>query len=167
MLYRGDTPAIAGVLIVALVATIGFAIAVSAPLVTVIAKGQRLSITLLEAALVPASRGLAIGTLVVAITLVVVPMLELGLLLWVLVPLAAGQRPPGFVHAMRIVHQLRPWRMIEVFLLGIAIAIVKLGSMATVIPGWGIYGIAVMTLSLSAIGSLDRDALWHRYEAVS
>jgi paraquat-inducible protein A len=83
-------------------------------------------------------------------------------MLWVLVPLRAGTRPLAFVPVMRALTVLRPWRMVEVFLLGVIVAIVKLTNIATATPGWGLFGVATATIALAALGTVDRDALWRR-----
>lgn len=155
ILYRDDELPTAAALVVAVTAVVGFMLALGAPMVTVTAKGQQLSVSLVDAALGTADHGLAIAAIVIAATLLIIPLLELCLLLYVLVPYAAGYRPHGFESALRAVRHLRPWRMIEVLLLGVGIAIVKLNSMAVVTPGWGVFGIALMTASLAAFTTFD------------
>ena len=95
-------------------------------------------------------------------TLIVAPLFELGLLLLVLVPLCLRTRPLGFTAIMRLMHVLRPWRMVEVFLLGVVVAVVKLADLAETVPGWGFFGVAVMTLALASLASFDRGMMWRR-----
>ncbi len=151
-------------LAIALTAAIAMGISVGFPLVTVTAEGHRLQATIGEAVAIANVRGFPLVTLVLFVTLIAAPAIELGLLLWVLVPLCLHTRPPGFAPVMRILHVLRPWRMVEVFLLGVGVAIVKLGHLATVEPGWGVFGIAVLTLALASLAVFDRGALWRRAE---
>lgn len=153
-------------LAVTLTATIGFAIANVFPLVALTSGGLQTEATLREAIMASYDRHLPIVAIVLATTLVFAPMLEIGMLLWVLVPLRAGTRPPGFRTVMRALRTLRPWRMVEVFLLGFVIAVVKLTNLATTTPNWGIFGFAVMTIALAALGTVDRDALWRRADEV-
>jgi paraquat-inducible protein A len=101
-----------------------------------------------------------------AVTLIVAPLLELGLLLWVLVPLCLRTRPLGFTLIMRLMHILRPWRMVEVFLLGVVVAVVKLSGLAAAVPGWGLFGVAVMTLALASLSSFDRGEMWRRADEI-
>jgi paraquat-inducible protein A len=63
---------------------------------------------------------------------------------------------------MRGLRALRPWRMVEVFLLGVIVAIVKLSALATATPRWGVYGVAAVTLALAALATFDPAALWRR-----
>jgi uncharacterized paraquat-inducible protein A len=61
--------------------------------------------------------------------------------------------------------------MIEVFLLGVLIAMVKLASMASVIPGVALWAFGALTIALTATLSFDPRRLWQRggrsVEAVS
>jgi paraquat-inducible protein A len=166
-LYRGGRRAtVEAILGLTLTAVIGFGIAIAAPLVVLDASGRRIDVSLWDAATVATGRGYAVVAIVLGVTLVAAPMVEMALLLWVLVPLAARVHPPGFSAVMQVIRQLRPWRMIEVFLLGVVIAIVKLAGMAKVTPAWGVFGIAVMTVALASIGALDRATLWRRHDEV-
>jgi paraquat-inducible protein A len=160
-LYRADGD-LGAMLAVAITATVAFAVANLFPLVTIFAEGHRMEASLGEAVMVASDRGLTLVAMVLFVTLIAAPLLELGLLLWVLVPLCAHTRPPGFAGVMRLLHVLLPWRMVEVFLLGVAVAIVKLGKLATVQPGWGVFGIAVLTLAMASLAAFDRGALWRR-----
>jgi paraquat-inducible protein A len=82
----------------------------------------------------------------------------------VLVPLAARTRPPAFSLAMRALRAMRPWRLVEVFLLGVVIAVVKLSGLATANVGYGVYGIAILALALASLASFEPAALWRRAE---
>ena len=76
-------------------------------------------------------------------------------------------RPAAFHAVMAILQTLRPWRMIEVFFLGVIVAVVKLSGLATALPGWGLFGVAVMSFSLAALASFDQGALWRRAEELA
>jgi paraquat-inducible protein A len=58
---------------------------------------------------------------------------------------------------------LRPWSMIDVFVLGVFVAYVKLGDVVTIGLSVGVYALLGLTFILVWIDSaLDRDALWQR-----
>jgi paraquat-inducible protein A len=58
--------------------------------------------------------------------------------------------------------------MIEVFLIGIVVAITKLMGMATIVPGLALWSFALLMLVLSAaIAAFDPDAVWERAEAIA
>ncbi|MGR3756241.1 MAG: paraquat-inducible protein A [Tranquillimonas sp.] len=69
----------------------------------------------------------------VAAMIVGLPLLRLVLTLYVLVPLVAG-RPlaRGARRAFRLVEELRPWSMAEIFAIGCAVALVKVADLARI-----------------------------------
>jgi paraquat-inducible protein A len=149
-------------LAVSLTALIAFVVANLMPLLTLTTGGQKTQATLWEAIVASYNGELPVVAATLFITLMLAPALEIGILLWVLVPLCLRTRPVGFASAMWTLHILRPWRLVEVFFLGVVVAIVKLSVLATSIPGWGLFGIAVMTVALASLGSFDQALLWQR-----
>ncbi len=160
-LYHANTD-LGAMLAVTITATVAFVIANVFPLITLSAQGHTTEATLWGAIMASYDQDLPVVATALASTLIIAPLLELGLLLWVLVPLCAGSRPLGFSIIMRGMHVMRPWRMVEVFLLGVVVAVVKLAALADTVPGWGAFGIAVMTLALASLAAFDTDALWRR-----
>jgi len=153
-------------LAVTLTATVAMAIANAFPLITLSANGHETEATLWRAIVASYDQDLPLVAAALVISLIIAPLVEIVLLLWVLVPLCAGTRPLGFSLIMRAIQTLRPWRMVEVFLLGVVVAVVKLAGLASTVPGWGSFGIAVMTLALASLGSFDTAALWRRADEV-
>ncbi|HEV7558281.1 MAG TPA: paraquat-inducible protein A [Kofleriaceae bacterium] len=160
-LYKTNAD-LGAMLAVAITAAVAVVIANTFPLVTLTSQGQQTQATLWRAIAVSYDQDLPFVALVLAVTLVVAPVFEIGCLLWILVPLCAGARPLGFVTVMRALRTLRPWRMVEVFLLGVVVAIVKLSALATATPRWGVYGVAAVALALAALASFDQASLWRR-----
>ena len=165
-LYR-TRPDLGAMLAVAITAAIALVIANTFPLVTLTSQGQQTQATVWRAIAVSYDQNLPFVALVLAITLVVAPVLEIGSLLWILVPLCAGARPLGFATVMRALRALRPWRMVEVFLLGVIVAVVKLSALATATPRWGLYGVGAVTVALAALASFDHASMWRRAEEVA
>jgi paraquat-inducible protein A len=159
-----DLPAMLAVTVTALA---GFIIANAFPLITLTSAGQRTQATLSAAILASYNQKLPLVAVGLATTLIIAPIVELGMLLWVLVPLVFRTRPPAFRILMRMMSVLRPWRLIEVFLLGVVIAIVKLSGLATAVVGWGAFGLAVLAMAMTALGTFDQAMLWRRADEVS
>ncbi|HMH17484.1 MAG TPA: paraquat-inducible protein A [Burkholderiales bacterium] len=68
----------------------------------------------------------------------------------------------------KIIDVIGPWAMLDVFLLAILVALVKLGSIATVLPGRGLIaftGMVVFTILASA--SFDPTLIWEKSEKKS
>lgn len=102
----------------------------------------------------------------VLFTCVLVPLLQMIGLLYILVPLKWGSRPAA--HAARIfrlVQEVAPWGMMEVFMMGILVALVKLGHMATIVPGISVFSFgALIFVMAAAFSSLDPPLLWDRLD---
>lgn len=109
----------------------------------------------------------ALGLLVLLTTLVM-PSLELGAVIWLVLPLRQGLRPPGFARVFRIFRLAQPWAMVEVFILGVLVSLVKLSHMADVLPGPAMACFGGLMLLLAALSSLiDPHALWQAWEEAS
>src|SRR6266508_697650 len=100
-------------------------------------------------------------------TTILMPGLEIAALLYLLLPLKLGRVPRGLPAVFRIVHAVRPWGMVEVFLLGTLVALTKLAALASVVPGIALWSFgALMFLVAVAAASFDTHALWERVEEV-
>lgn len=94
------------------------------------------------------------GVLAVAVAILVlgVPLMRAAISLYVLGPIMAGRAPAAYAGAaFRLSERLRPFAMAEIFMIGCAIAVTKLGSFARVEIGpafWVFGGMAVLTVLL-------------------
>jgi paraquat-inducible protein A len=110
-----------------------------------------------------------LATLVLLMTLVF-PAARLLSLIYVLLPLTWGGRSPYSWLVFRMVETIASWSMLDVFFVGVLVAVVKLVDLATVTPGIGLF--AFLTLIFLGIGSsvtLDREFVWEhigRHRAV-
>ena len=88
-----------------------------------------------------------------------------GGLLYVCGPLLFGRIAPGAIHVAKWLNKTEPWNMIEVFLLGVLVSLLKLNKLADVHfgPGFWAFG-AVMLCMAAAVSGIDRDELWDRLE---
>lgn len=98
--------------------------------------------------------------LVAGLSIIFAPGLQIILLAWVLVYARDGQIAPGFRACMRALEHLRPWSMLEVCLLGILVAIIKLGGMLDAHPGIGLWAMAILTILILLIAGRDVRGLW-------
>ncbi len=101
---------------------------------------------------------------IVLFTSILAPGIQLMLLLVVLLPLALMKRlPRGFGRLFRWVKTLTPWGMMDVFMLGILVSVVKLAEMATIVPGTSLFAFVVLIFILAAAqASLDPAIVWER-----
>jgi paraquat-inducible protein A len=101
----------------------------------------------------------------VLFTAIVAPALQIGLMLLIVV---GSQRTPvpSWVGTLLRHHPLtRIWSMIEVMMLGVLVALVKIADYATVIPGVALFVLWVLVFLLAAIQSnFDPREVWERIE---
>jgi len=101
----------------------------------------------------------------VLLTSIVMPLLELTGTLYVLLPLKFNRRPWSLPLFFRMVRIFKPWGMMEVFMVGILVAFVKLSKMASIIPGMALYAFMLLIFVLAAsAASLDPHIVWDRVE---
>ncbi|MGL4559350.1 MAG: paraquat-inducible protein A, partial [Afipia sp.] len=90
-----------------------------------------------------------------AALIVVLPALRLGGLIYALSPLAAGRAPARFATpAFRISMAMRPWAMAEIFIIGVAVALIKIAALATVSFGpsfWAFTALVVLTTAKDSL----------------
>lgn len=135
------------------------------PVVGLNIQGHRIDATLIGAAsrLWDADMPLLAG--LIAATTIAIPCFELFSVLWLAWPLSRGRRPLGFVILVRMMHFTHPWGMVEVFMLGILVSLVKLVHLAEVLPGVGIVAYCGVMFLITAISaSYDQRALWQAWE---
>jgi paraquat-inducible protein A len=66
----------------------------------------------------------------VLFTTVIAPLAQILAMVYILLPLKFHRRAPGMFHVFRWILQLQPWSMMEVFMVGILVSMVKLAKMA-------------------------------------
>ncbi|AOB31823.1 paraquat-inducible protein A [Bordetella sp. H567] len=160
--YSGLHPS--GWLALALAALIVFLIANAYPVAIMRVQGMVQAASFPDAVIVTWRQGHEIVAIMTGLAGLVLPLFQLVLLLWVLYPIASGARPPAFSLATRMLGLLEPWSMVPVFVLGVLVAVVKLAGMASVSPGVGLGGFALLTILLTMLGRLTPHTLWHYAE---
>jgi paraquat-inducible protein A len=84
-------------------------------------------------------------------------------MLAILIPLQLGLRPPWIVPAFTWVERLRPFAMMEVYLLGVLVAYVKLQDLASIHLGFALYAfVATIIVMAAADARFDPHAIWRR-----
>src|SRR6267143_934495 len=102
-------------------------------------------------------------TLALSATALVLLLAELAALAYLLVPLRRGIRAPGFSAVFRLLQFASRWAMVEVFVLGALVSLVKLGHVANVDPGIALVSYGALMLVMAAIeASFDPRELWAR-----
>jgi paraquat-inducible protein A len=103
--------------------------------------------------------------LLVLFTTVIAPLAQLLSLIYVLLPLKFQHRPPGMFHVFRWMQIIQPWSMMEVFMVGILVSIVKLAKMAQILPDIAVFCFMALIFVLAAcLASLDPHLVWDQWE---
>jgi paraquat-inducible protein A len=164
LLYRASGLDVERWLALTITAAIMFMIANLCPLVRISLQGLHNEATLWQSAAALAHGPAALIAVPAALSIIVVPFLQIALLGWILAFARSKRRPPGFAPAMRMLVLLRPWSMVEVCMLGILVAIIKLSSFLEVAPGPGIWAMAVLMVLITIIANRDVHWLWDMVE---
>jgi len=144
-------------------AAIFFVIANAFPVLSLEAQGLRTSATLLATAQALYDDNERLVAILVFMTTVLLPGLEIGAMIYLLAFVRLGRVPRALSFAYRLAEAVRPWTMMQVFLIGVIVSLVKLGHMATVVPGIGVYALAGAIVMISAAVSMyDPRAFWGR-----
>ncbi len=144
-----------------LAAAILYLIANIHPLVGLEMQGRRVEVTLFEAVQILWKSGVEPVAALVFITALLFPVLELLMFLLVLLPLRLGRVSPRLATFFRLVRSVQPWGMMEVFLLGMLVSLVKLSHLATGVLGTAFWATAALIVVLTlATRAFDTRLLW-------
>lgn len=112
-----------------------------------------------------ANQGMPHLAALVAFNLLIAPGLHLLAFLYVLVPVSLNRRTPGMFRVFRYLRLLQPWHMVEIFMLGVLVSMVKLAKMAQIIPGVAVYSLtAFIFVMAAASAAVDPHEVWERWE---
>jgi paraquat-inducible protein A len=143
-----------------LAALVTFLIAQGFPIVELELNGATSQTTLMGALVALWNEDMQIVAVLVFCSTILFPLVELVALLYVLMPIRSGVVPPGFDWVLRAIQWVRPWGMIEVLMLGILVTIVKMTSLARVIPEAALFAFGGLTLMLAVVVMFDPRVLW-------
>ena len=167
LLYRRIPDSLDRTLACLLGAALLMIVANAFPIVGLEAQGNRTSTTLFGSVRVLYDDGMTSVAALVFATTILMPALDIGAMLYMLLPLKLGWVPNGLPVMYRLVQTVRPWGMVEVFMLGTLVSLAKLGHLAHVAPGVALWSFGMlMVLVAAAAASFDAHELWARAEAI-
>jgi paraquat-inducible protein A len=82
------------------------------------------------------------------------------ILIYILLGHRQQKLPIGFKTLVGILQSIQPWGMVEVFMLGVLVALIKLMNMAEIIPGVALWAFSGLTILLTVIISFDPRNFW-------
>jgi paraquat-inducible protein A len=155
-------------LALALAAAVLYVVANTAPMLGLTAVGHAASTTVMGGAEQLWRDGRVIVAVLVLFTAVIAPALQIGFMLAIVLA-ARRSVPPGWIRILLRHHPTtRTWSMIEVMMLGVLVALIKIADYAKVVPGLGLYTLGVLVFLLAAMqASFDPRVVWAKLEWVS
>ena len=166
-LYRNHPESLDRTLALTIGAVILFVIANTFPILGLALEGQVIQTTLFNTARTLWDQQMKSVSVLVFLTTIAMPALELFAIAYLLLPLRLGRVPPYFAQVFRVLRSVRPWGMVEVFMLGVLVSLVKLAHLAGVVAGIALWSFAALMLVMAAIASVfDARALWARAGAL-
>ncbi len=145
VLARGHGLALDGQLALTLGALLVFSIGSLSPIVTLELRGNHTEASLLHATWLTWQEGEHLVAALSAATAFVFPLGVILLRLWVLLPLVRGRPVPALAPVMRLLRWMLRWSMVEVFMLGVLVAVVRSAGVTNVVLGAGIFAYIALT----------------------
>ena len=147
----------------AVAAAIAFLLANVEPLMGLSISGRESSTTIIGGVWQMWLQGEKITALLIALFAVIAPALQIGFLLAILLSVRRPPAPRWAGTLLRWVEITGSWSMVEVMLLGVLVSLVKIASLARVVPGIGIFAAGALVLLLAAMSSsFDPRETWAR-----
>ncbi len=167
-LYRSARSGLHTLVALTAAALLFFLIANSLPIAELDLGGQDRETTLLGAINAVYEQGMWEVALLVLVTTIIAPVIEITAMAYMLVPLWLGHCPRYLSAAFRIAPMAHNWGLVDVFMLGVAVSLVKLGDLAHVIPGPALWSFGALIVSLTTVGLLfDPREIWLHAEAIT
>ena len=165
VLYQNRPASLVRVTAFSITALILMVVVHSFPFLVMDAATIRTTLNLSSAANALVHQGSPILGVALALFTIITPISMAGGLIYVCGPLMFGRVAPGAIHVAKWLNKTEPWNMIEVFLLGVLVSLLKLGKVADVHFGMGFWAFgALMFCMAAAMAGIDRDELWDRLE---
>jgi paraquat-inducible protein A len=164
-LWRRRDDSLNRTLAFALAAAVLYLIANAVPMLGLTIVGRAASTTVLGGVQTLWQDGEGVVAGLVMFTVVIAPALQIALMLAIVLGAMRTSAPRWVGILMRYHPTTRTWSMIEVMMLGVLIALVKIADYATVIPGTALFMLGALVFVLAAMqASFDPREVWEKIE---
>lgn len=148
-----------------LAAAILYVIANSVPMLGLTIVGRRASAAAIGGAQHLWENGQVIVGVLVLFTAVIAPAMQIGFMLAIVLAAHLARTPRWVGTLLRHHPTTRSWSMIEVMMLGVLVALIKIADYATVIPGVALFVLWSLVFLLAAIqANFDPRQVWEKIE---
>ncbi len=150
------------VLALAFAAMILMAAAIFFPFLSISSHGFGHASSVFEVAMAFSDSWYAPLSFAVLMVIAALPALRFAGLIYTLWPLAQGRPPwPHAATVFRMVEEMQPWSMAEIFVIGTAVALVKIGGLAAISFGpafWAFCALIIVTVLKNIY--MSKSAIW-------
>ena len=163
VLYRDIPDSINRTIALSIAGLVLFVCANVFPFLAFEVSGQSVQATLISGAIALYQQQMWEVAALVIFTCIAAPFIQLTLMLYLFIPLKFNRLPLATEKAFRLLREIQSWNMIEVFMVGILVALVKLAKMAIIVPGlalWSFMGLIVVLTAAAA--AIDPELVWDR-----
>jgi paraquat-inducible protein A len=166
VLYREEPDSLKRVLALNLASLVLLALANLLPFMSFSLEGQVQDNRVISGAILIWQEGYVPLATLILFTSIFAPLSMIAATLYLALPMVLGWVPPGAEALARLQAWLRPWAMLEVYMLAVIASVVKLAQMATIRFDTGAYAfVAVILVSTLASAAFDPREIWRRIEA--
>ena len=164
-LWRAREDSLNRTLALALAAALLYVIANTVPMLGLNAVGHQALTTIAGGAVQLWQDGQELVSVLVFFAAIVAPALQIGFMLLVTIS-ARREHPRAWVGTLLRYHPFtRTWSMLEVMLIGVLVALIKIAELATVDPGLALFAVGGLVFVLPAMqSSFDPREVWDRVE---
>ncbi|MDD2364904.1 MAG: paraquat-inducible protein A [Desulfuromonadaceae bacterium] len=167
LLYRNATDSINRTLAWTAAAFIVFIIANIFPIFAIELQGDRSVLNLIEAVSSIWTQKMQLMSLVVFVTTILIPTVEMLSMIYLLSSLKMLRIPFGHIMIMKMIRVVSPWGMIEILMLGMLVSLVKLTSSFKVILGLALWSFGLLTFLLAAAAaSFSARHIWNLIDKI-
>ena len=164
-LWRRREDSLNRTLALTLAAAVLYVIANAVPMLGLSAVGHQASTTVLGGVQQLWVNGQQVVAVLVLFAAVVAPALQIGFVLLIVLGVQREPSPRWVGELLRHHPTTRTWSMIEVMLIGVLVALIKIADYATVLPGVALFALGGLVFLLAAMqASFDPREVWNRVE---
>lgn len=164
-LYRNGSASVDLALALAVTSVILLVLLNSFPLLSLKVQQVTRDTTLLHAALTMWDDGMHLLSLLVIATTMLAPAMQIAVAIYLLCVIRFGDARRALGAPLRALQTLRPWNMVEIFMLGLLVSLVKLQHMADIVIGpalWSCASLIFFSAALTSVLTPRNVWLWAR-----
>jgi paraquat-inducible protein A len=164
-LWRRREDSLHRTLALALAAAVLYVVANAVPMLGLSAVGRQASTTVIGGVQQLWNDGQQVVAVLVLFAAVIAPALQIGFMLAIVLGTRQNHAARWVGTLLRHQPTTRTWSMIEVMLLGVLVALIKIADYATVIPGTALFALGALVFLLAGMqASFDPREVWDRVE---